>query len=250
MDLSTSIKEFKKIPPKYHKKLEKLGILTLKDFLFHFPYTYENFSKITSIDKVKLNQVVCIKGEIQSIKNIQTYKKRFVVTQAMVKDSTGSLAAVWFNQPFLINVLHKNDKVYLAGKMALSKEGSYLQNPSYERILPKKAYLHTKRLVPVYPKTEGITSRWLRFIIYPLLKNFASSVPEILPAFVREDLNLLPIQKALFEIHFPSSLILAKRARHRFAFQELFLLELLVLRKKYQRLKKQSTDNYYQIKHG
>jgi len=241
MNLSTPIKDIKKIPPKYQKKLKKLGINTLRDLLFHFPHRYENFSKIIPISELKLNSPACVKGVIKSIENLKTHRRRFVVTQAIISDSSGSIMAVWFNQPFLVNVLQKGDEVFLAGKLVLSKEGPYFQNPIYERITPsKKFFLHTGRIVPIYPETEGISSRWLRFIIYPILQKLGREVPEILPDFILQQLKLLPVQKALFEIHFPSSLKTAEQARHRFAFQELFLLELFMLKKKYQRYQKKA----------
>ncbi len=234
--LDKSISEIKEIPQSFRRKFQKLGISTLKDLLFYFPRRYENFSKIVPISQLKINQTACIEVEVKFIENVKTYKKKFIITQALVSDKSGTLKVVWFNQPFLTRTIKEGDKVYLAGKLAYTKEGSLFQNPILEKITPKKKVcLHTKRIVPIYSETERITSRWIRFAIYPILKKFAKETPEILPDFLIRELSLMPVQEAIFEIHFPSSLSKARKARYRFAFQELLLLELFILREKYQK---------------
>lgn len=236
MNLDTPIAKIKEISFSSEKKLQKLGISTLRDFLFYFPHRYENFSKVIPISQLKIGQKACVEAEIKFIENIRTFKKKFVITQALVSDNSGTLKVVWFNQPFLTKTLKEGDKVYLAGKLSYTKEGAFFQNPIYEKISPKKkVFLHTKRIVPIYSEARGITSRWIRFIIYPLLQRFVKEVPEILPDYLIKDLSLMPIQEALLETHFPSSLAKVRKARYRLAFQELFLLELFILKQKYQK---------------
>jgi len=238
MNLDTKIEKNPRISLIYQKRLKKLGIETIRDLLFHFPHRYEDFSKIIPIADAKLNETVCIKGEVLEIKNRKTPIKKMILTEAILQDKTGAIKIIWFNQPYLIRVLKEGDEVCLAGKVLLGESGAYLANPAYEK-LPKyqnleisESLLHTGRIVPVYPETEGLSSRWLRYILRPILIKFKDKIPEILPEKIIKKEDLLSIKKAIWQIHFPNSKKLAKKAQERFSFEELFLIELLVLKEK------------------
>ena len=237
MDVSTSITEVPGIGPAYQKRLKKLGIKTVQDILFHFPHRYEDFSNIIPIAKIKINENCCLRGKVLEIKNSRTWKKRITLTQAIVQDKTGAIEVIWFNQPYLTNVLRESDIVCLAGKTVLGKSGLYLSSPAYEKIPTYEKsgipYLtHTGRIVPVYPETEGLSSRWLRYIIKPLLIKFRNELADPLPENIRRNYRLLPIKIAIWQIHFPDSQGLAKKAQERFSFEGLFFIELWVLREK------------------
>jgi len=115
MNLSTPIEEIPRIGPQYQKKLKKLGIKTVQDLLFHFPHRYEDFSNLVPVLEVKAGERVCVQGKILEIGNTKTWKKRMILTQAIVRDNSGSIKVVWFNQPYLINVLKACNLVCLAG---------------------------------------------------------------------------------------------------------------------------------------
>ncbi|MBZ9572078.1 ATP-dependent DNA helicase RecG [Patescibacteria group bacterium] len=232
MNLSTPIESLPRVGPRYQKRLKKLGIKTIDDLLFHFPHRYEDFSKIIPIAKVKLNETCCIQGKILEIENTRTWKKRMILTQAIIEDESGAIKVVWFNQPYLIKVLKPKGFVCLAGKVVLGDKGIYLSNPTYEKISKKADLIHTGRIVPVYPETEGLSSRWLRWILRPLLIKFQNKIPDPLPEKIRKQYQLFPIEQAIWQIHFPNSLKLAKKARQRFSFEELFFISLLVLRER------------------
>ncbi len=237
LTLSTSVEKIPRIGPQYQKKLMRLGIKTVRDLLFHFPHRYEDFSTLTPISEVKINDTVCIQGKILEIKNTITWKKRMAITEAIVEDESGAIKVIWFNQPYLIDTLKAGDLVCLAGKVALGKKsypGVYLSSPAYEKIsdVEKKTLIHTGGLIPVYPETEGLSSRWLRYILRPLLAEFKNKIKDPLPEEIKREEGLLPLNKALWQIHFPDSKELAQKARKRFAFQELFFIQLNVLREK------------------
>ena len=235
INLETPIQALPKIGPVFLKKLQRMGIKKVRDVLFHFPHRYENFSNIIPISKIKFNQTCCVLGRVLEIKNSRTWKKKMIITQALIEDKSGAIKAIWFNQPYLNKVLKKGDRVCFAGKVSLGKDGLYLSNPSYEKIGKHqnlKDLIHTGRLVPVYPETEGLSSRWFRYILKPLLSKFASHLPETLPEDIIRKFNLLPLREAIWQVHFPSSLTLAKKARERFSFEELFLIELSVLKER------------------
>lgn len=236
MNLSTPIEEIPRVGPQHQKRLKRLGIKTLGQLLFHFPHRYEDFSNIIPISQVRQGETVSIKGKVLGIKNIRTFRKRMVLTQAVISDETGSLQVVWFNQPYLINTFKKGDILFLSGKMN-QKNGRYLSSPAYERISGEQFsgnldLTHTGRLVPVYPETEGLSSRWLRFIVKPLLARLKKEVPDALPEDLKEKYGLLPFEKAVWQIHFPDSLELAKEAKKRFVFEELLTLSLFILRER------------------
>ncbi len=242
INLSTSIEKIPRIGLIYQKRLKKLGIKTVRNLLFHFPHRYEDFSKIIHISNIKLNEIVCIQGKILEIKNSRTWKKRIVLTKAVVEDKTCAIKVIWFNQPYLTESIKSGDRVCLAGKVTLREDGLYLTNPAYEKINLKSDLTHTGRLIPVYPETEGLSSRWLRYILKPLLLKLKNKIPESLPDELRKKHRMLPIGQAIWQIHFPDSLIIAKNARSRFAFEELFLIQLSVLKEKL-RLKQEQAQS-------
>ncbi len=242
MNLSTPIEEIPRIGPAYQKKLKKLGIKTVRGLLFHFPHRYEDFSDIIPISEVEEGKTVCIQGKIADIKNIRIFKRRMTITETQVNDNSGGIRVTWFNQPYLINTFKKGDFVFLVGKMVSKKGRRYLSSPAYEKIPPQFAEslgngerydsVHTGRIIPIYPETEGMSSRWLRFIIKPLLTKIKDGIPETLPEEIRKENDLLPIKTAVWQIHFPDTLEKAELSKKRFVFEELFDLALAILREK------------------
>ncbi|MDO8424694.1 MAG: ATP-dependent DNA helicase RecG, partial [bacterium] len=115
------------------------------------------------------------------------------------------------------------EMIYLTGKTSLGREGLYLSNPMYEKI---------GGISPVYPETEGLSSKWLRYIIKPILTDLKNTLEEPLPEKLIRGRGLLPFQEAIWQIHFPDSLDSAQKAKERFSFEELFFIELWVLRER------------------
>ena len=250
MNLSTPIEEIPRVGPQSQKKLKRLGIRTVGDLLFHFPHRYEDFSNLIPIATAnnEIGRIICVQGRITNIKNVRIFKRRMVITEALLQDKTGTLRVTWFNQPYLINTFKPGDFLFLAGKMTSKNGKSYLSAPSYEKIPPQFAEsesrydsTHIGRLVPVYPETEGMSSRWLRFIIKPILVKLKNEISEIIPEKVRKENNLLEIKKAIWQIHFPDSLQQAELAKKRFVFEELFNLALVILKEKIKLAKEKAT---------
>ena len=121
----------------------------------------------------------------------------------------------------------------VSGKVEMSRTGLTFRNPVFERAGPDQHHVGT--LAPVYPETQGITSRFLRTRIEPLL-GLATQVPDRLPPSVREAEGLMPIAEALYQVHVPDSLETAARARERIAFEELFLLQVAAERARRRRM--------------
>jgi ATP-dependent DNA helicase RecG len=238
MTLDTPVAQIAGIGAIFQKKLKKLGIKTVNDLLFHFPHRYEDFSDIIPIAKIKLQQTNCVAGKILEIKTNKTWKRKMFLTQAVVEDETSAIKVIWFNQPYLTRILKAGDNVCLAGKVVFKDNGVYLTNPAYEKISSSAAFggkkgkglTHTGRIIPVYPETEGLSSRWLRYIIKSLLINLRNKIPEILPQKILLENKFLPIEQAIWQIHFPESMASCKKAKSRFCFEQLFLIEMAVLR--------------------
>lgn len=238
MNLSTPIEKVPKIGLFYQKKLKKLGIKTIGELLYHFPHRYEDFSNLVPVSKVKVGEKVCVQGIISNIENIRTWGRRMFLTQAFIKDKTGELKVVWFNQPYLINTFKEGDLVCLAGKVSLgratkkSNPEPYLASPTYEKINLPQELTHVGRLVPIYPETVGLSSRWLRYILKSLLAKTKDEIKDPLPEEIKKRENLLNLREALWQIHFPKTMDLAKRARARFAFEEIFKISLWALKER------------------
>jgi len=234
--LDVSIQNIKYFGPAAVKKLSKLKIKTARDLLYHFPYRYEDFSNFTPIADLKPNSQATAHGTILNAKNIQIFKRRLVLTEIIVEDNSGAIKSVWFNQPYLLNQFKPGRQLNLSGKVVLNKKQLCFSNPAYEITSysesaswrnNKKEPLHTGRLVPVYPETYGLTSRWLRLGIKPLLR-FVNQIPDVLPNELKKTYHLPNLGQALSQIHFPETIGKAEIARRRFAFEELFVLQLFM----------------------
>jgi ATP-dependent DNA helicase RecG len=230
---------------KYLSCLNRLGIRNIRDLLWHFPVRYEDYSKIVSIEEVSPGQKVNIQGEVVKISTQRLFRrKRMTIVDAVIKDLTGSIRAVWFNQPYIANSLIEGSQVSLAGKVTTGKRGVYLSSPIYEKLIgdnmsdATKDLRHTQGLIPVYPETEGLSSKYLRFLIKPLLKPL-KSVKDPLPENVRRKYSFFSLGKALNAIHYPKNLGEAQKAKDRLAFDDLLLFQLKALleRRKINQLK-------------
>ena len=245
VSLSLPIDKLRNVGPRNLSRLHKLGIKTIKDLLWHFPVRYEDYTETISISEIQPGDKVNVQGEVLKISSKRLFPRRMTITNAIVGDSSGAIKVVWFNQPYVENQLTEGSFVSLAGKASLNKHGLYLSSPTYEKILPAYQLTslpasnlkHTSGLVPIYPETEGVTSKYLRFLIKPLLKNI--KIQDSLPSSVLSKYNLPEISKALATIHYPSDLKGAEAARERFAFEDLLLFQIKALleRRKLNQLK-------------
>ncbi|MDP1688977.1 MAG: ATP-dependent DNA helicase RecG [bacterium] len=230
LKLTTPLSEISGIPDKFLKRLAKLGIKTAKDLLWHFPTRYEDFSKIYSIDELIPGQQATIQGQIEKVSIRRTWKRQMLIAEAHIADQTGVIRAVWFNQPYIANTLRRGMLANFAGKVQEDDGELYLSSPAYERVRNAEPN-HTARLVPIYPETKGLTSKGLRFLIKPLLKQ-AEQIAEWIPDYILESQNIPKINEAIANIHFPNEIEDALSAKKRFAFEELFLMQLFNLKER------------------
>ncbi|MBI4097122.1 MAG: ATP-dependent DNA helicase RecG [Candidatus Levybacteria bacterium] len=236
MNLQTSISDAGRVYKMYAARLAKLKIFTLSDFLYHIPTRYENYSLLSKIGHVQEGEVVTLKGRVVSIKNGYINSRFRTIQKATIADETGSVQVTWFNQPYLVNSIREKDLLSVAGKVDMFHRKPTMTSPDYEVILPNshETTIHTGRLVPIYPETRGVTSKWIRKQIYQLLLEFEDTLIEYMPQQILEKNNLMSFPQAMREVHFPKSLDSAQSARKRLAFDELFLLQLTILQRKSQ----------------
>ncbi len=243
MNLDKSVKSMGGIYKKYAGRLEKLGIIKLEDFLYHIPFRYEDYSLISKINKVQAGETVTIQGKISEIKN--EYTRRWKNLQkARVRDKSGTIDIIWFNQPFIPKILKKNDRVSLSGRVKQYLGKNILESPEYETL--NEQTIHTGRLIPIYSETRGISSKWIRKQIHNLIREHRDEFKEYLPDEILSINNFLNFKNAIEQIHFPSSKKNAELARERLSFDELFLLQLKSMIKKAQ-WKKKKASNVFEV---
>ena len=218
------------------RRLETMGIRTVRDLLWHFPARYEDFTKVYPIAELEPGQQATVQGVIEDVESKHSWRRGMAIVEATIADDSGTIRAIWFNQPYVANALKRGRAANFAGKASLSEEGEiYLSNPTYEVIRLRdgagQEMSHTARLVPVYPETRGLTSRGIRFVTQTLFKKHPV-FKEWIPRTVLAETGFPELNDAIHAIHFPRSIEDAHAARARFSFEELFLLQILNLQRK------------------
>lgn len=227
MNLETRLELLAGVGKTTAQKLQKLSLSRIYDLALNLPFRYEDFSQIKKISELQSNEQVTIKGEVELIANRRGFRSRKSITEALVSDQTGSLKVVWFNQPFITKNLKVGDQVFLSGKFDQLK--MQMTSPDYERVTGNN--IHTARLVPIYHLTEGISQKKYRYLLSQVKKCF-SDFNEYLPADLLKRYSFPNIAQALQDIHFPENSKSAEKARSRFAFEELFLIQLAIQKAK------------------
>ncbi len=247
MDLHTPITRGNRAMKMYAGRLEKLGITTLYDFLLHLPSRYEDYSLVSKIAEIQPGETVTIQGQVLEMKTNYMRGMRIKTMQkALVNDGTGTLELTWFNQPYLNRVILPNTTISASGKVdrfGRNKNFS-MQSPEYEIIYDNGNAIHTGRLIPVYPETQGVSSKWLRRQVFNLLKEYGQELKEYMPEDIIRKNKLMSYQEAMQEIHFPKNLETADKARERLAFDELFLMQLAAIERRTQWQEKQKGEMF------
>jgi len=215
------------VGPAHARRLERLGVHTVGDLLYLFPRRYDDYSRLKTIDRLGYGEEATIIGNIWEIQSRKARKRDITVVNAVVGDATGTIQVTWFN-PYIVRYLRPGRTVVLSGKVDERLGRLVMVNPAWEPL--DKELIHTGRLVPVYPLTEGISARWLRRLMKRAVDAWAGRVPDYLPAGVRERAGVLPLGRALKQIHFPDNRQLLEAARRRLAFDEFFLIQMGLMR--------------------
>ncbi len=231
ISLATELTKIRGLRPYFLERLRTLRILTVRDLLFHFPTRYDDFSAILPIAELvpKIQATVC--GEVKKITSRHAWRRNMTVIEAIIADDSGGVRVVWFNQAYIAHQIRVGLTVRLAGRVSQGKDGIYFSSPAYEVVHSGDAARHTSGLIPIYPETKGLTSRGLRYLIQPLL-SVLDAIPDPIPYHVLARQKLPILIQALSSIHFPKTLDEAKLAERRFAFEDLFLIQIMNARRR------------------
>ncbi|MFC1860887.1 ATP-dependent DNA helicase RecG [Chloroflexota bacterium] len=227
--LDSSITVVKGINASLAKKLEKLGVLTIRDLLYFFPNRHLDYSQ-----KILISQLT--EGEEQTIvANVWQANEIFLggrrSTEAIVGDESGNVRAVWFNNPYMSKTLSTNKRIVISGRVSSFNGWPVFESPEWE-FAEDEDLTHTGRLVPLYPLTQGLRPRQVRRFMKPFISKYACLLEDFLPGVLIERCKLLALLQAISQAHYPDDTTQKDRARIRLAFNELFLLQLGVLDKK------------------
>ncbi|MBN2499295.1 MAG: ATP-dependent DNA helicase RecG, partial [Anaerolineales bacterium] len=217
------------VGPKNAERLARLGLETLGDMLYHFPRRYDDYTQLKTINRLQYGEEVTVIATVQS-STVRQIKGNRKLVEVIVNDGSGALRLNWFNQPWIAKSLKKDSQVVLSGKIDQYMGRLVMNSPEWEML--EADNLHTNRIVPVYPLTARITQRWLRQLMNKVVTYWADRVQDPLPESVRRSAEVMDLSEALLQAHFPDSVEQLKAARHRLAFDEIFLLQVGVLQQK------------------
>ncbi|MFA6492731.1 MAG: ATP-dependent DNA helicase RecG [Patescibacteria group bacterium] len=238
-NLESPIQDLSGVGPKMVEKLKRLGIETVRDLLFYYPWRYDNFSAPIPIRSLRIGENVIIKAKIFQIKQSYTSKRWLSIIEAELVDDSGSIKAVWFNQPFLIKILKPGDEWLFSGKVNWDFKNR-------KKTLNISQYEKEPIILPVYSETEGVTSKYLRKLVKSILTTDTSevsveSIEEYLPEKILKQENLVGLSEAINKIHFPKKTSDVETAKKRLGFDELFLIALRMLVNKKELSKSKAT---------
>ncbi len=210
-------------------KFAKLGVKTVRDLVYFFPNRHLDYSQVKFISQLGEGEEQTIVANVWQAQVTRLGGRQG--TEAIVGDETGNVRVVWFNQPYLAKKLRTNDRIVLSGRVGLFKGRHVFESPEWEPV-EGKDLIHTGRLVPLYPLTQGLRPRQVRKLMKGVVDQWAWQMDDFLPAEVRERCHLMELPQAIAQAHYPEDVAAKDRARVRLAFDELFLLQMGIMGKK------------------
>ena len=226
--MDSSVEVLKGVSRGYAGKLKKLGVEKVGDLLWLFPFRYSDFSQVRPIAKLVVGEEQTVLGDVSSVGAGMVGRRK--ASEAVIGDETGTLRVVWWGQTYVARQLREGMKIALSGKVTAYRGQPQMESPEWEPLEGES--LHTRRLVPVYPGTEGLPQRLVRRLAREAVDSLVEEMEETLPEDVRSRLKLLPVRQAIRQMHIPESSQQAAEARRRFALEELLHIELGVVRRR------------------
>lgn len=229
MKLSDDIQKFLRLDDIKRKGLDRLKIKTAEDLLRHFPIRYEIVKELKKIADIKKGDLISVSASVVKIEHKAARKKMFFVS-AEIHDGVGTMRAVWFNQPYIARMLKEGDEAVFTGKVSQNKKGEfYLSNPVFRKSFEDYSEFSDskKSEFPVYSETKGVSSKWLQIAVFKILKNLdESEFNDFIPDYILKQYHLPELRKAFLYAHNPKIIKNSEAARKRFAFEEIFLIQL------------------------
>jgi ATP-dependent DNA helicase RecG len=215
-------------PPSLVARLSKMGVKTVRDLLYFFPRRHLDYTQTKKVADLEVGKEQTVKALVWEAR--REYLGKREGTEAVVGDDTGNIRVVWFNQPYLARSLKPNTHIVLSGRVEVFKGRKVLENPAWEPL--EEETVHTGRLVPLYPLTQGLRPRPVRKLVKEVADTWAPRLPDFLPAGLAQECQLVPLGEAIYQAHFPRDHQAFQQARQRLAFDELLLLQLGMLSRK------------------
>jgi ATP-dependent DNA helicase RecG len=214
---------------RHSEALARLGIATIGDLLMHYPFRYLDLTATAPILQVLPGDATVV-GDVERI-TVKKPRPRLTVTEVLIHDGTAALAGVWFNQKWIADRFSVGERVAFSGRVEMDYGLKQIKNPFWERVSSEDGPGASGRIIPVHRTTEGLSTNWVRRLVAEALVAFGD-VPDPLPAALRARRGLTPLSFTLRAVHEPATMRDAERARHRLAYEELFLVQLgLALRR-------------------
>ncbi|OLC53536.1 MAG: ATP-dependent DNA helicase RecG [Acidobacteria bacterium 13_1_40CM_4_69_4] len=207
LELSTPLRYLKGIGPGRADELASRGLRTVEDLLFHLPFRYEDRSEFFPIASLAPGLRATIRGRVLTAALRRTRARGLTIFEALVEDDTGTIRVVFFNQPYLRTALPPGREVILHGEASPARTGGrglVLQGPQFEVLTgADQEAIHTGRIVPIYPKLPGLSSRAIRRLMHSVLQTLPAGLADPLPAGLSSERGFLPRREALALAHFP-----------------------------------------------
>lgn len=204
-------------------RFEKLGIRTVRDLLFHIPSRYEDYAASKPIADALEGEKATFEGVLGNFRTRRTPHRGMILVETTLRDATGEIQLLWFNQKHIAENFASGASVRVSGTPSANRNRLIIKSPTMER--SNRRPTHTGRIVPVYPETYGLTSRFIRWQI-ELLFEKQIAVPDPIPEHILSKLHLPTISSALRMAHFPRNEQEPELARKRLAFDSMFLVQL------------------------
>jgi len=220
------------------KALHRLKLFSVYDLLSHFPVRYSDITEIKQITELVTGETATVYGRVSKLKTKKGYHSKIPMGEAEIEDLSGKIKITWFHQAYLAKMIHDGETVKLTGKVTESKYGKYLANPEFEKSIDMPIDAHDTLFkkdgkenlgfsYPIYHETRGITSKWFYHAIEKILKDKTlDNLEEYIPADILKKYNLPSLKTALVWIHKPKNKKDAEAAKKRFAFEEVFCIQL------------------------
>ncbi len=206
------------------EKLAKLGLVTVRDALMHFPRDYRDFSGAHTVADFREGEHASVAGMVADATSKTSFHGRSILTVTI--DASGDrVRGVWFNMPFMAKRFERGMRVVFAGVPKRGRSGWEFTHPEVRWLTADEA-AHGSEWLAIYPLAEGVQQSHVRLAVQAALDHAAAICPEAIPDAMLAEKQLLPIAQALAEIHRPSSQAMIDAARRRLVYQELFMLQL------------------------
>ena len=227
--LESPVDRLRGVDTKTAAKLDRLGVSTVRDLLYLMPRRHRDFSKVSTVAELAPGGEQTVVATVWEAREIALGQSRRRGTEAVFSDETGNVRAVWFGNRYVAKTLKVGARVAVSGSVEAYRGRLQFASPEFEVLDRKDSLIHTGRLVPVYPLTEGLTARRVRTIVWQALEDWAPRIEEFLPEELRCRAGLMDLVRAVGQVHYPSDLATLEDARRRLAFDELLLLQIAVL---------------------